>query len=64
MAVLWFHVPFSGSILALYFGLFCFLLSTVGIGLSRSKLVPLNHPSWPKNKNLPDKENVSDLSPV
>ena len=38
VAVLWFHVPFSGSILALYFGLFCFLLSTVGIGLMISSL--------------------------
>ena len=38
MAVLWFHVPFSGSILALYFGLFCFLLSTVRIGLMISSL--------------------------
>ncbi|HUY82017.1 MAG TPA: ABC transporter permease [Acidobacteriaceae bacterium] len=38
VAVFWFHVPFNGSILALYFGLFCFLLSTVGIGLMISSL--------------------------
>lgn len=33
VAVFWFHVPFNGSILVLYMGLFCFLLSAVGIGL-------------------------------
>lgn len=38
VAVFWFHVPFTGSILALYFGLFCFLLSAVGIGLMISSL--------------------------
>lgn len=38
MAVFWFHVPMTGSLLALYFGLFCFLLSTVGIGLMISAL--------------------------
>ncbi|MGC8550869.1 MAG: ABC transporter permease [Acidobacteriaceae bacterium] len=38
VAVFWFHVPFNGSVLALYFGLFCFLLSTVGIGLMISSL--------------------------
>jgi ABC-2 type transport system permease protein len=38
MAIFWFHVPFTGSILALYFGLFCFLLSTVGIGLMISSM--------------------------
>ena len=32
------HVPFTGSILGLYLGLFCFLLSTVGIGLMISSL--------------------------
>jgi len=37
-AIFWFHVPFNGSVLALYFGLFCFLLSTVGIGLMISSL--------------------------
>ncbi len=37
-AIFWFHVPFTGSILGLYFGLFCFLLSTVGIGLMISSL--------------------------
>lgn len=38
VSVFWFRVPFSGSILALYFGLFCFLLATVGIGLMISSL--------------------------
>lgn len=38
VSVFWFHVPFNGSVLALYFGLFCFLLSTVGIGLMISSL--------------------------
>ena len=33
VAVFWFHIPFNGSILVLYMGLFCFLLSIVGIGL-------------------------------
>ena len=33
VAIFWFHVPFNGSILVLYMGLFCFLLSVVGIGL-------------------------------
>jgi ABC-2 type transport system permease protein len=36
--VFWFHVPFTGSIAALYLGLFFFLLSTVGIGLMISSL--------------------------
>ncbi len=31
--VTWFHIPLRGSILALYFGLFTFLLSAIGIGL-------------------------------
>lgn len=38
VAILWFHVPFTGSILGLFFGLFCFLLATVGIGLMISSL--------------------------
>ena len=38
MAVFWFHVPFTGSLLALYFGLLCFLFSSVGIGLMISSL--------------------------
>jgi ABC-2 type transport system permease protein len=38
VAILWFHVPFTGSVLALYIGFFCFLLSTVGIGLMISSL--------------------------
>jgi ABC-2 type transport system permease protein len=38
ISIFWFHVPFTGSLLGLYFGLFCFLLSTVGIGLMISSL--------------------------
>ena len=38
VSIFWFHVPFTGSIPGLYFGLFCFLLSTVGIGLMISSL--------------------------
>jgi ABC-2 type transport system permease protein len=38
VSVFWFGVPFTGSILALYFGMFCFLLATVGIGLMISSL--------------------------
>lgn len=38
VSIFWFHVPFTGSIFALYLGLFCFLLSTVGIGLMISSL--------------------------
>jgi ABC-2 type transport system permease protein len=38
VAVFWFHVPFTGSLAALYFGLFCFMLSTVGIGMMISSL--------------------------
>ncbi len=38
VAILWFHVPFTGSFLALFAGMFCFLLATVGIGLMLSSL--------------------------
>lgn len=38
MAVIWFEVPFRGSLGALYFGLFLFTLSAVGIGLMISSL--------------------------
>jgi len=38
MSIVWFHVPFTGSVLGLYVGLFCFLLATVGIGLMISSL--------------------------
>ncbi|MGC9292734.1 MAG: ABC transporter permease [Acidobacteriaceae bacterium] len=38
VSMLWFQVPFTGSVLALYIGFFCFLLSTVGIGLMISSL--------------------------
>ena len=38
VSIFWFHVPFTGSVLGLYSGLFCFLLATVGIGLMISSL--------------------------
>jgi ABC-2 type transport system permease protein len=38
VAIFWFDVPFTGSLVALYVGLFCFLLSAVGIGLMISAL--------------------------
>ena len=38
LAVVWFHVPFRGSLLTLSAGLFFFLLSTVGMGLMISSL--------------------------
>jgi ABC-2 type transport system permease protein len=38
VAIHWFHVPFTGSYLALFAGMFCFLLATVGIGLMLSSL--------------------------
>ncbi len=38
VVVFWFHVPLRGSIPALYFGLFMFLLSAIGIGLMISSL--------------------------
>jgi len=38
VTVYWFQVPLQGNILTLYFGLFMFLLSTVGLGLMISSL--------------------------
>jgi len=38
IAVFWFEVPLQGSLLALYLGLWLFLLSAVGIGLMISSL--------------------------
>jgi drug efflux transport system permease protein len=38
VAIFWFRVPFTGSLVGLYLGLFCFLLATVGIGLMISSL--------------------------
>ncbi len=38
IAVLWFHIPLQGSLVALYVGLWLFLLSAVGIGLMISSL--------------------------
>lgn len=36
VAILWFRVPFMGSVLALYLGLFLFLLAAIGVGLAIS----------------------------
>jgi ABC-2 type transport system permease protein len=38
VAVFWFHVPFLGSVLTLYTGIFLFLLSAIGSGLMISSL--------------------------
>ncbi len=38
MAVAWFHLPLRGSLLALYGGLFLFLLSAIGVGLMISSI--------------------------
>jgi ABC-2 type transport system permease protein len=38
LAVIWFNIPLRGSLLTLYFGLLCFLLSTIGVGLMISSL--------------------------
>jgi ABC-2 type transport system permease protein len=38
LAVLWFDLPFRGSLIALYLGLFLFLLSAVGVGLMISAI--------------------------
>ncbi len=38
VAIFWFHVPFTGSVFALYLGFFVFLLATVGAGLMISSL--------------------------
>ena len=38
VAVFWFQVPFTGSLIALYLGLLCFLFAAVGIGLMISSL--------------------------
>ncbi len=38
VAIFWFHVPFTGSFLALYLGFFLFLLASVGAGLMISSL--------------------------
>jgi ABC-2 type transport system permease protein len=38
LGVFWFAVPLRGSLLTLYVGLLCFLLSTVGMGLMISSL--------------------------
>jgi drug efflux transport system permease protein len=38
ISTLWFHIPLRGSLVTLYVGLFCFVLSTVGMGLMISSL--------------------------
>jgi len=38
LAVLWFEIPLRGSLIALYLGLFLFLLSAVGVGLMISAI--------------------------
>jgi ABC-2 type transport system permease protein len=38
IAVLWFHVPLRGNLVALYIGLFLFLLSVIGVGLMISSI--------------------------
>ena len=38
IATLWFQIPLRGSLVTLYVGLFCFVLSTVGMGLMISSL--------------------------
>ena len=38
MAILWFDIPLRGSLLALYIGMFLFVLSGVGLGLMISSL--------------------------
>ena len=38
VAQLWFHIPFSGSLLTLYLGLMFFLLAAIGIGLLLSAI--------------------------
>lgn len=38
IAVFWFHIPLRGSLLALYVGLFLFLLSSIGVGLMISSI--------------------------
>ena len=37
-AVLWFHVPLRGSLIALYLGIFLFVASVIGIGLMISSI--------------------------
>jgi ABC-2 type transport system permease protein len=38
IAVLWFQIPLRGNLLALYLGLFLFLLSVIGVGLMISSI--------------------------
>ena len=55
-------LPIGNNLFNIYFA----QRPLAGFDPSRSKLVPLNHPSWPtnKNKNLPHKGKVSEMSPV
>ena len=38
IAVFWFHIPLRGNLVALYIGLFLFLLSVIGVGLMISSI--------------------------
>ncbi|MGH8260609.1 MAG: ABC transporter permease, partial [Steroidobacteraceae bacterium] len=38
VAQLWFHIPFAGSYWTLYFGMACFVLASVGLGLMVSAI--------------------------
>lgn len=48
------------------FNIYLAHLPLVGFDAARGKLVGLNNPGWPKdkNKNLPDKEKLSGMRPV
>jgi len=55
-------LPTSDGLLTIYFA----DRPLIGFDSLRGKLVPLNHPAWPKdkNKNLPNKEKMSGMCPV
>ena len=38
VTIVWFHIPLRGSLIALYIGLFLFLLSSIGVGLMISSI--------------------------
>lgn len=55
-------LPIGKDLFTIYFA----HLPLVGFDATRGKLVRLSNPGWPKgkNKNLPNKEKVSDMCPV
>jgi hypothetical protein len=55
-------LPIADGLFNIYFA----HLPLIGFDARRYKLVPLTNAGWPKdkNKNLPDKEKVSGMSPV